>query len=145
MGIALLNYHVPTSSDEVLCLKFNVFQFLGILKPNYNSVDLTEVEHVDNDNIIIGHSDPGVTEVGEITVVLISWLKNIISSSSSSYDICGSGSSSSIDSISSGSSGIGSINGGGGGGGGGGDSSSSISGCSSCSSGGGGAQDYHKA
>jgi hypothetical protein len=58
----------------VLCLEFNIFQFLGILKPSYNSVDLTEVEHVDNDSIIIGHSDPGVIEVGEIAVATISQL-----------------------------------------------------------------------
>jgi hypothetical protein len=71
MGITLLNSHALTSSNEVLCLKFNVFQFLGILKPNYNSVDLTEVEHVDDDSIMIGHSDVGVIEVGESTVVTV--------------------------------------------------------------------------
>lgn len=62
----------------MLCLEFNVFQFLGILKPSYNSVDLTEVEHVDNDSIIIGHSDPGVIEVGEITCDNLTALKYFI-------------------------------------------------------------------
>jgi hypothetical protein len=51
----------------VLYLKFYVFQFLGILKPNYNSMDLTEVEHVDDDSIEIGSSDPGILEVSEIS------------------------------------------------------------------------------
>lgn len=54
------------------------FQFLGILKPSYNSVDLTEVEHVDDDSIILGQSDPGVLEVREITVVIFSQFKNIL-------------------------------------------------------------------
>lgn len=46
--------------------KFNVFQFMGILKPNYNSVDLTEVEHVDDDSIVLGSSHPDIIKVGEI-------------------------------------------------------------------------------
>jgi hypothetical protein len=51
----------------VLYSKFNVFQFLGILKPNYNSVDLTDVEHVDDDSIMLGSSHPDIIEVGEIS------------------------------------------------------------------------------
>jgi hypothetical protein len=43
-----------------------VFQFLGLLKPNYNSVDLTEVEHVDDNSIMVGSAGSGVIEVGEI-------------------------------------------------------------------------------
>lgn len=76
--ITLPKYLELTHLNNVLCLEFNDFQFLGILKPSYNSVDLTEVEHVDDDSIIIGHSDPGVIEVGEITVVIISQLWNIL-------------------------------------------------------------------
>lgn len=44
-----------------------MFQFLGLLKPNYNSVDLTEVEHVDDNSIRVGSADPGVIEVGDIS------------------------------------------------------------------------------
>jgi len=44
-----------------------VFQSLGLLKPNYNSVDLTEVEHVDNNSNMVGSADPGVIEVSDIS------------------------------------------------------------------------------
>jgi hypothetical protein len=44
-----------------------VFQSLGLLKPNYNSVDLTEVEHVDNNSNVVGSADPGVIEVSDIS------------------------------------------------------------------------------
>jgi len=44
-----------------------VFQFLGLLKPNYNSVDLTEVEHVDNNSNIVGSADCVVVEVSDIS------------------------------------------------------------------------------
>jgi hypothetical protein len=37
------------------------------LKPNYNSVDLTEVEHVDNNSNMEGSADPGVIEVSDIS------------------------------------------------------------------------------
>jgi hypothetical protein len=43
-----------------------VFQFLGLLKPNYNSVDLTEVEHVDNNSNNVGSADSVVIEVSDI-------------------------------------------------------------------------------
>lgn len=43
-----------------------MFQYLGILKPNYNSVDLTEVEDVDDDSILLGSSHPDIIKVGEI-------------------------------------------------------------------------------
>ena len=44
-----------------------MFQFLDLLKPNYNSVDLTEVEHVDNNSNMVGSADPGVIEVSGIS------------------------------------------------------------------------------
>jgi hypothetical protein len=45
-----------------------VFQFLGLLKPNYNSVDITEVVHVDNNNNTVGSADHEVIEVSDISV-----------------------------------------------------------------------------
>jgi hypothetical protein len=44
-----------------------VFQFLDLLKPNYNSVDLTEVELVDNSSNVAGSADPQVIEVSDIS------------------------------------------------------------------------------
>ncbi|XP_021933890.1 voltage-dependent calcium channel subunit alpha-2/delta-3-like isoform X3 [Zootermopsis nevadensis] len=38
-------------------------EFMGILKPNYNSVDLTEVEHVDDDSIVLGSSHPDIIKL----------------------------------------------------------------------------------
>jgi len=48
-----------------------VFQFLDLLKPNYNSVDLTEVEHVDNSSNMVGSADPQVIEVSDISARVI--------------------------------------------------------------------------
>jgi hypothetical protein len=59
-----INFH--SLSYVVFYLKYNVFQFLGLLKPNYNSVDLTEVEHVDNNSNIVRSADPVVIEVSDI-------------------------------------------------------------------------------
>jgi hypothetical protein len=52
---------------EVFYLKYNLFQFLGLLKPNYNSVDLTEVEHVDNNSNMVGSADPEIIEVSDVS------------------------------------------------------------------------------
>jgi hypothetical protein len=42
-----------------------MFQFLDLLKPKYNSVDLTEVEHVDNNSDEEESADLGVIEVSD--------------------------------------------------------------------------------
>ena len=50
-----------------ICIFFSLFQFYDILKPNYNTVDLTEVELVDSD---AGPRESDLLSVSHLTVFI---------------------------------------------------------------------------
>lgn len=55
-GILYLYAHKKTACyQKWLKISLNLFQTQDILKPNYNTVDLSEIELVDKDDVVRNH------------------------------------------------------------------------------------------